>query len=67
MHSNEGVADVSLGVASNSKSHINSSASQNDVTIDTPGVLHCGEFRTFWISWGLVNTGAGYSTPVVFR
>ena len=53
MHSNDYVAEVRLGASSNMLILINHT-SDGSVYQDQSGILHCGEFRVFWISWRLV-------------
>ena len=37
-------------------------SSENDASTETPGVLSCNEYRTFWISWlnSYLRVGKGH-------
>ncbi|ELT97145.1 hypothetical protein CAPTEDRAFT_193482 [Capitella teleta] len=59
------VTDIVIGCCSNTASMIRSGETQiHYADALTPEILHCGEFRTFWIHWGggFILVGQG---PVV--
>ena len=61
----DNVYEIALGIKNNTESVIRRGfQGGNEVTAQTPGILHCDELRTFWIRWSADVIEVGYGRKV---